>query len=194
MSLALLPLSLAYSAIVTVVLAKKHRQATTMLSRLRGLDPLWDEDHIHRRVELAYFSIQSAWTNRDQDIAREYVSDRLYAKHKMQTDEMIASHRRNVLENVNLMSADIIGVRDFNDDARDHFEVHIKGSMADYMVNDETGAVVSGKPGETELFTEIWRFVRGEDDWVLDEIEQDAGLLRLIETDCASQAVAVDAV
>jgi predicted lipid-binding transport protein (Tim44 family) len=183
-SLIALPILIVYSLAVSWLVASKNRQCKDLTARLEAFDPMWNMDAISARVEETYFKVQEAWAARDQDIAKDYMSPRLYAKHKAQTDQMIREGRRNVLENVNLKQAKVIGVRDLRDDAKDRFWVHLKGSMVDYTVNDTTGGVVAGSMGKAENFTEIWSFVRGEKGWVLDEIDQEAGLTDIGSVQC----------
>ncbi|MCL5774228.1 MAG: hypothetical protein M1536_07620, partial [Firmicutes bacterium] len=83
----------------------------------------------------------------------------------------------------------IIGVKDFRDDSKDRFWVHIEGSMIDYIVDDETGSLLSGDTSKPESFSEIWSFIRGEKDWVLDEINQKAGIMEIENIECFSEEV-----
>ena len=107
------------------------------------------------------------------------MSDRLYEKHKMQTDLMLSEHRRNVLQSINLTEAKIVNVFDYMDNSKDCFWVYIQGAMIDYVVNDQTGARISGNSSKPEGFAELWKIVRGKTGWVLDEIKQDATVFDL---------------
>jgi len=124
------------------------------------------------RIEETYFKVQDAWTNRDQTIAKEYMSERLFTKHKMQTDQMLVDHKRNVLDRINLIEAKIVELADYKDETKDKLWVYIKQSMIDYMVNDENGGIASGDANKPEVSAELWKFVRENKEWVLDEIDQ----------------------
>lgn len=187
------PFLLIYSAFISFVVASKSRETRALLARLQEVDQTWDLARIQKRVELTYFKVQEAWTARDQDIAKDYLSPRLYELHKVQTDQMIRAGRQNMLDRINLKQARVIGVKDFVEDSNDRFWVHIEGSMIDYMIDDATGAVLSGSPDDPEAFTEIWSFVRGDVDWVLDEINQKAGLFQIDNVDCYTEASPGDA-
>lgn len=172
LALILWPVLAVYSAVVTHFVIKKHRESRRLLDKLRVQDKLWDPDRIKARVEQAYFQVQRAWMERNQDIAREFMSDRLYAKHKLQTDSMIREGRKNILEQINLVQARVIQVADYTDDARDSIWVYIRGSMIDYIINDRTKIVISGNKKKPEEFAELWKFIRGSNGWLLDEIDQ----------------------
>ena len=173
-----LPLMLIYAAIITFKVREKSRACQELLARLKKLDPAWDLDAIQRRVSQVFFKVQQAWMERDQNIAKDCMSQAIFDKHKMQTDQMIAEHRRNVLEDINLIETDIVDVEDFADNKKDLFWVYIKGKMRDFMADDRTRDIVSGDD-KLEGFTELWKFIRAGDTWVLDEIDQKVSLFDL---------------
>jgi len=170
--LILLPFFIIYSIILTFFIKKKNKEANALIEKIEKNDKFWDMETVKKRVEQAYFKVQQAWTERDQDIAKDYMSEALYQKHKMQTDAMISNHEKNVLERINLKDARIVEVLDYKDDAKDKMWVYIRGSMIDYTIDDQTGNVKSGKDNEPEDFAELWKFIRYPHAWVLDEIDQ----------------------
>ena len=100
---------------------------------------------------------------------------------------MISQHRQNVLEEINLIETDIVDVEDFSDNRKDQFWVYVKGSMSDYTIDDRTGSIVSGdKKAE---FTELWKFLRIGDTWVLDEIDQKVSLFDLKKFKATTESV-----
>ena len=179
--LILLPLVAIYSAIVSYIVNKKHRRCRELLQRLEQSDASWDLGAIRRRVEKMYFKVQEAWMQRDQSIAREFMGDRLYEKHKMQTDLMRSEHRKNVLEEINLTQTKVVNVSHYVDDSKDCLWVYVEGAMIDYIVNDQTGERISGDSSRPEGFAELWKLVRGKTGWVLDEIEQGTNIFAFFD-------------
>lgn len=175
MGIILAPFFIIYSAIVTYIASKKNKQCKALLETAASRDNFWEIYAIKARIEEAYFKVQQAWMDRNQDIAKEYMSQRLYRKHKMQTDRMLANGTRNVMKNVSLKDAKLVEILDFEDDSKDSFWVLIHGSMIDYLVSDKTGAVLDGEQ-KTLPFKELWRFKREQHGWVLDEIDQDVSI------------------
>ena len=155
---------------------KKSRACKELLARLEKLDPAWDIDAIRHRINEVFFKVQQAWMARDQNLAKDCMSDALFQKHKLQTDHLIEEHHKNMLENINLTQADIVDVEDFVDNRKDRFWAHIEGSMIDYTIDDTNNRVVSGNNTKAESFTELWKFVRIGNTWVLDEIDQSVSL------------------
>lgn len=184
----LLPLLLIYSAIITWQMRRKHSEAQRLLLEIRKQDRSWDPQLIRSRVEMAYFKVQEAWMERNQELAREYVSDRLYEKHKAQTDLMLRQHRQNRLENIQLESVKIVQVADYTDDSQDSLWVCIEGAMIDYIVDDRDQRVLSGDANQSTRFKELWKFVRGPREWVLDEIDPSVSLSDLAGLHSFSEA------
>jgi hypothetical protein len=177
-NLIVLPIMLIYSAIITLKVREKSLACKELLARLEKHDPVWDLDAIRRRVNEVFFKVQHAWMERDQNLAKDCMSKAIFDKHKRQTDELIADHRRNVLEDINLAETEIVDVEDFADNKRDRFWVYLKGSMKDFMADDRTRDIVAGKD-TSEKFAELWKFTREGDTWVLDEIDQTVSLFDL---------------
>lgn len=190
LSIIALPIMPIYAAIITFQVRKKSQACKELLARLEKLDPAWDLDAIRRRVNEVFFKVQGAWVERDQTLAKNCMSQAIFNKHKMQTDQMIAQHRRNVLEDINLIETEIVDVQDFADNKRDRFWVYVKGEMRDFMADDRTRDIVSGNE-EKEKFTELWKFIRAGDTWVLDEIDQKVSLFDLRGFKATSQSPSV---
>jgi predicted lipid-binding transport protein (Tim44 family) len=122
------------------------------------------------RVNESFFKVQAAWTERNQELARDCMSDKLYQHHKALTDKMLADKSRNVLENIQLAEVLIYSVADYQDNSRDTFAAQLSGSMIDYTVKQASGYVTVGDRVNPEKFTEVWFFVRQNDQWVLNAI------------------------
>jgi hypothetical protein len=191
LSIVLLPFFLIYSAILTHQVRKKSRACKELLARLERMDSAWSLNAIRHRVDEVFFKVQNAWRERNQELAKDCMSAAIFQKHKLQTDQMIAEHRVNVLENINLIQVDIVDVEDFLDNRKDRFWAHLEGSMIDYTMDDTDNRVVSGNNTKAERFTELWKFVRAGNTWVLDEIDQSVSLsdLKSFEAKTDSSAV-----
>jgi predicted lipid-binding transport protein (Tim44 family) len=172
----LAPFFLVYSVIVSIKLSRRRNQVKQLTEQLSKGDRLWNYRAMMARVEQVFFKVQKAWMERNQDLAKDCMSNRIYQKHKLQTDEMIANGTKNMLAKMNLKEIMIINVADYKDNSEDTFSVYVKGSMIDYTINDKTNAVISGDSMEPENFEEIWTFVREGNVWMLDEIDQNVSL------------------
>jgi len=151
-------------------LNEKFAAVRNLTAELEKRDPLWNLQTMTSRVNEVFFKVQAAWTQRNQDLARDCMSHQLYQRHKTQTDQMLAAKTRNVLENIQLAEVLIYSVSDYHDDARDTFAAQLTGSMIDYTVKEAHGYVTVGDRVNAEEFTEVWFFVRHNNQWLLNAI------------------------
>ena len=130
------------------------------IAAIKAKDPNFDERAFLDRAQTSFFKIQQAWAARNQDVARECMSDALYERHKMQTDQLIANHQVDVLENVVIGNAHVISATAGN--AFDSIIVAFTASMTDYTIDEQTRKVVDGNQFR-QTFTEFWTFIRRGD-------------------------------
>lgn len=132
----------------------------TGIAALKAKDANFDERAFLDRAQTSFFKVQQAWASRNQDVARDCMSDALYERHKMQTDQLIANHQIDVLENIVIGNARIVQVNPGH--AFDSITVAFTASMTDYTVDEQTRKVLSGSQGQ-HTFTEFWTFIRRGD-------------------------------
>ena len=172
----LAPFFIIYSIIVSIKLTHRNNKVQDLTAELEKGDKIWNHRNMMATVEQVFFKVQKAWMERNQDLAMDVMSERIYQKHKLQTDEMIANGTKNVLAKMNLEAIMIISISDYIDNSQDTFSVFLKGSMIDYTIDDKTNAVISGDNSKPETFKEIWTFIRDRQKWILDEIDQDVSM------------------
>ena len=136
------------------------QSAADGIAAIKAKDPNFDERAFLDRAQTTFFKVQQAWAARNQDLARDCVSDALYERHKMQTDQLIANHQIDVLENIVIGNAHIMSATPGN--AFDSIVVAFTASMTDYTVDENTRQVVSGNQYR-QTFTEFWTFIRRAD-------------------------------
>jgi hypothetical protein len=171
LGLILAPFFIIYSGILLMRLRHKNKQCRRLLSEISQNDSFWDADQLRTYAEEAFFKLQEAWSKRDQEIARPYMTDRLFSKHKSQTDMMIQNNEKNILSNIDIRDMEIISVEDYEDNDKDSFWMFFCGSMIDYVINDKSSQVLRGSQEKAESFKEAWRFIRHSNVWKVDEIK-----------------------
>lgn len=160
------------SIIFAMRVYKKQRKSKKLIRQLKRIDKGWNYNDIEKRVKEAFYIIQNAWCERNQDIARDYMSDRIYELHSNKTNWMIIKNQKNILKDVYLLDIKPVCVKDFLDDSKDAIWFYIKASMVDYTIDEITMEIIEGN-SRREKFVEYWKFIRGEHGWVLDEILQE---------------------
>jgi predicted lipid-binding transport protein (Tim44 family) len=127
---------------------------------IKQRDTGFDERSFLDRAQTAFFKIQQAWQARNQDLARDVMSDALYERHKMQTDQLIAAHQIDMLENIVIGHAKVVDVKPGT--PYDTIVVAFTASMTDYTIDEGTKQIVDGQRVPT-TFTEFWTFIRRAD-------------------------------
>ena len=178
-SVFLTPFLVIYGAIITYKLYRKSKKSKELLRLLAENDPIWHHRRMLARVEEVFFKVQIAWKDRNQKTAKDCMSSRIYTKHKMQTDEMLKNHRKNILQKINLKEVKIISVSDYKTNENDAFAVFIKASLIDYHIDDRSGKLLSGSKSKVEHFQEIWHFIRERNKWLLDEIDHNITMRKI---------------
>jgi len=130
------------------------------IATIKAHDPNFDQAAFLDRAQTAFFKLQQAWQARNQDLARDVMSDALYERHKMQTDQLLANHQIDRLENIVIGHAAIVGVT--AGQPYDSIIVSFSATMTDYTIDENTKAVVSGNQFP-QTFTERWTFIRRAD-------------------------------
>lgn len=151
---------------------KKRRETEELLEKLALKERAWTPDITKDYISKVFHLVQKSWAEKNADVAKDFMSESLYLNHKVQTDLMISNHEKNMLERIRLKEIHTAEILDYQDAKRDIMLVLIKGSMIDYVIDEITGKIKWGKKDEPEEISELWKFIRSRDRWVLDSIEQ----------------------
>jgi len=130
------------------------------LAAIKAHDPNFDQAAFLDRAQTAFFKLQQAWQARNQDLARDVMSDALYERHKMQTDQLMAKHQIDVLDNIVIGHASVVAATAAT--PYDSIVVAFSATMTDYTIDENTKQVVSGNQ-YPQTFTERWTFIRRAD-------------------------------
>jgi hypothetical protein len=150
---------------------------TVLQAEMAKRDPAWEEANLLAQVRESYMAIQHAWVRRDQDLAKSEMTPALYARHKAQTDAMIARGEVAVLKNLEITGCRLVHAADYLDDGRDEAWVKISARAYDYLMSEQTGKVLKGSKDHLSVFTEIWKFRRDGRNWVAAEIVPNADIV-----------------
>ncbi len=169
---ALILLSLFISILRQVVVIKKSIKIEKLLNQLDKKDIVWNYNNMMAQIETVFFKVQEAWMKRDQGFSKSVMSDKIFNEHKAKTDLMIEESRINILSNISIEEISIFDIEKHKNIELDKFSTLIKAEMIDYEIDEKTQKVLNGSKTTTSRFTEVWRFIRFKDEWVLDEIDQ----------------------
>jgi len=177
-----LPLLLIFWMIKYGIIKYKKSKAERVLAKIEFEDQIWNSNNIAIRINEVFYKVQEAWMARDQNIAKNYMSQKMYDEHKLQTDLLIEKRWINILKDIKIHQSTIISVKDFINNKKDTFSVLISASMIDYHINEETKRVTDGVTYRAQDFEEIWHFIRIDNNWFLDKIYSDINGRDLIDS------------
>lgn len=127
------------------------------LGQILAHDPAFNEEAFLEQVQKAFFVVQEAWTERKPDMSRQVMADGLWQSHRVQIQQYVEEHKRNVLADLAVGDVDIIAAH--SDQTYDTITVRVLAACADYDVDDEKGKVIRGNRS-VEQWREDWTFQR----------------------------------
>ena len=127
------------------------------LRAIQAADPAFDRAAFLARVEEAFLRLQQAWQDRDLAAARPYMGAGLYLSWQTQVDQLKLLHKKNILENLEVLGTTIVSAA--HGSRFDHLTVRVDARAGDYEVDERTGALVFGSRS-VEEFVEYWTFER----------------------------------
>jgi tellurite resistance protein/uncharacterized Zn finger protein (UPF0148 family) len=127
------------------------------LANLRERDPAFDIDAFAERCKVAFPKVQNAWSKQNMTPGRHLVSDGIYERFQLQLKMQKESYLRNVMENVEVSTVELVAVQ--SDDFFDTLHVKINASAIDYTEDSRKSRIIDGSKS-SEPFSEIWSFLR----------------------------------
>lgn len=148
---------------------KKIQKAHAAQKIAANTDSSWNDEVINKRVEQVFYTFQHDWSNFNVQNMQHYMTKNYHWHMSLVMNAMFNMGRKNEMTDVDLISAVLLGVHDSSDNQADRFDVEIKASAVDKLIDSRKNISYSaGKP----VFTEIWHFDREGKDWMLDSISQ----------------------
>jgi predicted lipid-binding transport protein (Tim44 family) len=127
------------------------------VAQITAHDPAFNEETFLEQVQRAFFVVQEAWTERKPEMSRQVMADGLWQQHKVQIEQYVTEHKRNVLEDLAVGNVSIISAH--SDDTYDTVTVRVLAACADYDVDDQSSKVVRGNR-RVGQWQEDWTFQR----------------------------------
>ncbi len=128
------------------------------IKALQARDSNFNQQVFIDRAQMTFFVLQNAWMARNLEPARIYLSDGIYHRWKLQVDQFIAMHKRDVLEDLAVNGCAIAKVA--SDANFDSITVRFNAIAKDYEVDDSDKTISGDKT--VQPFTEYWTFIRSQ--------------------------------
>jgi hypothetical protein len=148
---------------------QKIEKAKKLLEMAEVGDKAWEENEILDRVKVVFEKFQKDWSDLKVENMKEYLSESYYKRMVLEMNILQNEGRKNIMEDVMLLSVVIMEVTDEVDNTKDRFVVEIQGKARDVLfdVKENKELYVDSNP-----FTEYWTFLREDGKWKLDLIKQ----------------------
>jgi predicted lipid-binding transport protein (Tim44 family) len=130
------------------------------LAQIEAHDPAFSQEPFLESVQKAFFIVQEAWTDRKPEMSRQVMADGLWQQHKVQIEQYLNEHKRNVLEDLAVGDLRILSAH--SDQTYDTITVRVFAACADYDVDDEKGKIIRGNKN-VEQWQEDWTFQRSSE-------------------------------
>jgi predicted lipid-binding transport protein (Tim44 family) len=141
------------------------------LGHIRSMDAAFDPAAMADTAKRMFQGVQQAVTMRDIAWVRDHLGTEMYAVLQDQCDRLRAAKQTNRVEKIDIRSAEMTEA--WQESGQDFATVHLRASMLDYTLDDDTGTVVDGSKTTPTDVDEYWTFTRpvGPNRWKLSAIQ-----------------------
>jgi DNA-directed RNA polymerase subunit RPC12/RpoP len=140
----------------------KQAQVDERMRRLLAEDPQLSCDTLNQRLGLIFQELQVAWSNREWERARQYVSDSLFQTQLYWMEAYKQAGLRNITGNARITCVELARV--VSDKYYHALTVRLFATSLDYTVRDSEGRdgkLVSGSRSRERQYSEYWTLIRG---------------------------------
>ena len=110
--------------------------------KVKAVDPLFNKEEFISWSKTLFVKLQEAWTERNWETIRTFETNELFEQHKRQLQGYIDNKQINVMERICVKSARL---GEFTQTAdKDILTVVLSSKMIDYIINEDTKAVIKG--------------------------------------------------
>ncbi|HTB52004.1 MAG TPA: hypothetical protein VK718_04445 [Ferruginibacter sp.] len=160
------------SAVVGVLIIYKEKTSDRILAEATDKDRFWNKDEMTLQIKSVFYKVQSAWEGNDITCIKNYATvDFLDSFSELLKTKNENSH---VIDTIEISEAQVIGSQDFINNKNDKFIGYIKGSFGTTAIDPQTNEPIRKE------FSEMYHFIRGDDDWMLDSINYKVGIWNLL--------------
>lgn len=125
---------------------------------IQKTDPNFSAEKFLGWVKEVFITLQQAWTQRSWEPIRPFEKEELFRQHEQQLNEYINSGRINIIERININQAYL--TQYIQDKEYEYLKVYMQVRMTDYIIDENTKAVLKGDPNKDSYLQYILTFMR----------------------------------
>lgn len=138
--------------------AKTDSGTLLSVNKYTEIDENFNTEEFKAYASETYIRLQKAWQNKNLDPIRDCLTDAFYAKNDKQLENYRQNKQTNIVDDITVQSVTPLGWK--QEDNKDIFIVDVKTRNVDYVIDDETGAVIRGSKNEFKYMNYEFTFVR----------------------------------
>lgn len=150
---------------------QKSKKNKELLKKISIYDNTLEYKTLKERVAICFYIIQESWMKNEISRAKNYMSEKLYNAYVNRIEELRINNRINIAEDIILVNAKPIEVTIGDENDKDHIWMYVKGTRKRYQLDTESKSVIKDTL-DKGVFKEYWKFIRGNEGWILDETLQ----------------------
>lgn len=128
------------------------------VAKYTEIDPGFSETEMKAKITNLYVQMQNCWQNKNIDSLRPYFTDSLFAQFDRQLDAYRRKRETNYVERIAVLGVEPVGWKSTGEN--DEMVVIVRARVVDYVLNDETGALVRGSRTDEKFMTYEWTLTR----------------------------------
>ncbi len=128
------------------------------MSEFKTLDPGFNEAEFKEHLSNLYIQMQQRWHERDIEPLKPYFTDAFYDQSEMQIKQMKKTKQTPCTERVAVLEVRPTGF--YQSSGMDHIVVTVRSRIVAYILNDETGTLISGDKNKEKFMTYEWDMCR----------------------------------
>lgn len=153
-----------------------NRKQSEIENQIQENDPNFNGEELIAWSKNLFIKLQNAWTERDWQTIRSFETESLFEQHKNQLQGYINNKQINVMDRICVNYAHLYRYKIEGD--KEILTVRLNSRMADYIINEETKAVIKGDKNLERVNTYLLTFIRKNG------VKTKAGTIKVNTTNC----------
>lgn len=160
----------------------KSNISKKIITKSIALDTIWNVAALKSYTQQTFLKIQNAWENKDLKPLLDILTPDLYDKFSVRLKNLIEKDEKNYLRSIEFTIFEIIGCEDRKDNSKDRYIAYIEGRLLNYTTLESTGQIIKNSRKEKSDFSCTYHFVRIENEWKLEQINDSVNRLDILKT------------
>jgi hypothetical protein len=149
--------------------AKLIDQAKTDVQTASMTDSSWNEQELKDHTTKIFLSYQDCWSKGDITKLKDSFTPRYYQHASLMIQALAELKRTNLVADPQIQDLQITNIKDIDGQDGDSFTMQITAKAIDQLIDNTDGQIIYT---DSSSFTEFWTFIRANNQWKLDLIDQ----------------------